>query len=189
MTSIRVSSDGWVTRPGPENTRVHMRIGRNESGQFVVTDVFVHGEHVTAAVLRGIQPSRVESIARLGDDEREQANAHGKPVTLTVPLLLADAAYRGPDDSITLAELRRRSVGLETEEENDRPRLGRPDGSEPNVFYASVAAAYRDYAKTTKAAAARIAEEADVPVSTAHRWVREARRRGFLPAGQRGKTG
>jgi len=28
-----------------------------------------------------------------------------------------------------------------------------------------------------------------VPVTTAHRWVKEARRRGFLPPGQKGRRG
>ena len=29
----------------------------------------------------------------------------------------------------------------------------------------------------------------DVPVTTAHRWVKEARRRGFLPPGRKGRRG
>lgn len=65
----------------------------------------------------------------------------------------------------------------------------RPGGMDPELFYQLVAAAYNEYVRETRAAGARIAEEAGVPVTTAHRWIREARRRGFLPLGQRGKTG
>lgn len=44
-----------------------------------------------------------------------------------------------------------------------------------------VARAYQDFAPRTRKPAAEIAKEADVPIGTAHGWVREARRRGHLP--------
>lgn len=70
----------------------------------------------------------------------------------------------------------------------DVPRrtLSRP-GTDP-AFYSHVATAYRQYAETG-APAKTIADEAGVPVTTAHRWVREARQRGFLPPARRGKVG
>jgi hypothetical protein len=72
-----------------------------------------------------------------------------------------------------------------------RPRatLTRPDGKDPDAFYAQVARAYQDYAPRTRAPAAEIAKEADVPIGTVHGWVREARRRGHLPPGRKGKAG
>jgi len=36
---------------------------------------------------------------------------------------------------------------------------------------------------------ANLAEANGVPVSTVHRWVKEARRRGFLPPGRPGRSG
>ena len=38
-------------------------------------------------------------------------------------------------------------------------------------------------------AASDLARTHGVPVTTAHRWVKEARRRGFLPPGSPGKAG
>jgi hypothetical protein len=76
-----------------------------------------------------------------------------------------------------------------------RQPLGRPDGTDPDSFYSQVAQAYREYGLDSRAPAAAIAEEAsratgeNVPASTAHRWIREARRRGFLEAGTKGKAG
>jgi hypothetical protein len=34
-----------------------------------------------------------------------------------------------------------------------------------------------------------LAEESDVPVGTVHRWILEARRRGFLPSARQGRVG
>jgi hypothetical protein len=69
------------------------------------------------------------------------------------------------------------------------PPLGRPDGSDPDAFYRRVADHYHWHASGSSRPVADMAEAAKVPVTTVHRWVREARRRGFLPPGSRGKAG
>jgi hypothetical protein len=56
-------------------------------------------------------------------------------------------------------------------------------------FYAHVAAIYRHLAANTKQPVASIAQANDVPKTTAHRWVKEARARGHLPPGRPGKAG
>ncbi|MEV0616218.1 hypothetical protein AB0I81_23085 [Nonomuraea sp. NPDC050404] len=70
-----------------------------------------------------------------------------------------------------------------------RQPLRRPGGTDPDTFYAEVADAYRAAAAITQAPATLLAREASVPVSAVYRWVREARRRGFLPVGRKGKAG
>jgi hypothetical protein len=68
--------------------------------------------------------------------------------------------------------------------------LTRPDGSNPDAFYSQVADAYRDVAQTNhRKVAVVLAEEADVPVGTVHRWILESRRRGFLPSARQGRAG
>jgi hypothetical protein len=69
-----------------------------------------------------------------------------------------------------------------------RPDLARLRGR-PDVFYRQVADTYLDLAQASHRPAGEIADSHGVPVSTAHRWVKEARRRGFLPPGRPGKTG
>ena len=59
--------------------------------------------------------------------------------------------------------------------------MTRPDGSNPDSFYFQVADAYRDIVRNNRKVAVVLAEEADVPVGTVHRWILESRRRGFLP--------
>jgi hypothetical protein len=67
--------------------------------------------------------------------------------------------------------------------------LSRPDGSNPDAFYREVAEAYRDVVQDHRNVAVVLAEEANVPVGTVHRWIVEARRRGFLPPARVGRVG
>jgi hypothetical protein len=71
-----------------------------------------------------------------------------------------------------------------------RLRLSVPEGPgrKPDRFYQRVAEAYGYLAETTHAPAAELAELNDVPLTTVHRWVKEARVRGFLAPGQRGRA-
>ncbi len=59
----------------------------------------------------------------------------------------------------------------------------------PDEFYEVIARAYRALAATSTRPIIDIAEANDVPATTAQRWVKEARRRGHLPPGRRGKSG
>lgn len=67
--------------------------------------------------------------------------------------------------------------------------LGRPDGTDPEAFYRRVADIYTTLIKTTRRPAATIAGEVAVPVPTVHRWIHEARRRGHLAPGRKGRAG
>lgn len=58
-----------------------------------------------------------------------------------------------------------------------------------NEFYAAVAKAYSWLSIRTRRPAAELAELNAVPITTIHRWVKEARRRGLLPPGRRGGAG
>lgn len=59
----------------------------------------------------------------------------------------------------------------------------------PDAFYAAVASAYRHLAQTSHRPVSELAGANDVPVTTAQRWVKEARRRRLLSPGQPGKAG
>jgi len=56
-------------------------------------------------------------------------------------------------------------------------------------FYAHVAAVYRQLVTETHEPAAHLARANNVPKTTAHRWIKEARSRGHLPPGRPGKAG
>jgi hypothetical protein len=59
----------------------------------------------------------------------------------------------------------------------------------PDAFYDSIATAYRSLVSTTSKPVSELATANDVPVTTAQRWVKEARRRGLLAPGHPGKAG
>jgi hypothetical protein len=59
----------------------------------------------------------------------------------------------------------------------------------PDGFYASVARRYIDALMFGGTPAKLIAEANDIPLNTVHRWVGEARKRGHLPPGRKGKAG
>lgn len=58
----------------------------------------------------------------------------------------------------------------------------------PDAFYADVAQAYRELSGLTPKPILEIAREAGVGLRTAQGWVAEARKRGHLPPGQRGRV-
>jgi hypothetical protein len=69
-------------------------------------------------------------------------------------------------------------------------RLGEiPEPPYGDAFYKRVAAAYSDLARQVARPAAELAEVNEIPVRRVHSWVKEARRRGFLPPGRPGKAG
>jgi hypothetical protein len=59
----------------------------------------------------------------------------------------------------------------------------------PDAFYDAIASTYRHLAGVSPRPVVDIAEANGVPVTTAQRWVKEARRRGLLSPGHRGKSG
>lgn len=68
--------------------------------------------------------------------------------------------------------------------------VSRPSGRPyPSDFYQEVALIYRRLAETERDPATQIAVANDVPVTTVHRWIREARDRGFLGRAQAGRRG
>lgn len=67
--------------------------------------------------------------------------------------------------------------------------IGTGQRGRPDSFYRDIAHAYLQLAQSTARPAAELAEVGGVPVTTAHRWVKEARRRGFLPPGRPGRAG
>lgn len=168
--------NGWKTIGGPPDGAdgVHIRYTKDSSGRWAVTGLYVHGPALTGETLRALRLARWEA-------------SQNKPGAID--------PGSADDDDLTLGQLRSRSVEvaerMRQRGDNVKPLtrggLGRPDGTD--AFYQQVARAYRQYAEESRAPAAAIADEAEVPVRTVHRWIAEARRRGHLPEGRRGRVG
>lgn len=67
--------------------------------------------------------------------------------------------------------------------------LARRHGERPEEFSKRVAWYYKIFATTSSSPTKDLAEHADVPLATMRGWIREARLRGELPPGTRGKAG
>ena len=129
----------------------------------------------------------------------------------TFPLAAAEAAVNGELRDQVLADIgRKMRASLELEDGTttplDRPprTKRKPDSSTefavapitvpstrpfPDDFYAEVAAVYTRAAARSRRPASDIAEASDVNVSAVHRWIAEARKRGYLPPGRPGMVG
>ncbi len=88
-----------------------------------------------------------------------------------------------------LVNAHRKADEFDRKAREPRAPLTRPDGKDPDAFYERVAVAYREMVLTHRNVAVALAEEANVPPGTVHRWVLEARRRGFLPPARQGRAG
>jgi hypothetical protein len=69
------------------------------------------------------------------------------------------------------------------------PPLARDPAESPEQFSERVATYYRFFAAGSARPAKDIANHSHVPVATVRGWIREARLRGKLPPGKRGKAG
>jgi len=125
------------------------------------------GEPLTAARLRAVPIGRIA------------AWANAPKVAVVIREHIDDrVALPGLDDWVTMHG---RGLAL-------RP-LHVPDAPYGDDFYRQVAAAYSSLASQINRPAAELAEANNRPVTTVHTWIKEARRRGFLPPGHRGKAG
>lgn len=185
---------GWVEirlSGGDDPPRLLVKV-EERGGRWVVGRLVLAGERVDSTTLRAIPIGRVESLLN-----PPPAGVLSPPE----PHHLAELAARGhmfPEeigaiDEALSAFLRKKPVapsGVQVKGRRTRRKpLTRPDGTDPEGFSQRVAAAYREAIETTGAPAPLLAAEADVPVVTVHRWIADARRRGFLPPARQGRAG
>lgn len=190
-----LGAPGWVElrlSGADDAPRLLVKYAERE-GRAVVTRMVILGDAIDSATLRAIPIGRAESVLN--------PPTLGPPLGLFKPLnpaVLQEMAERGelfPDefgaidaalDAFTRkAPTRRRT----TRRKSRRKPLARPDGSDPEAFSRRVAEAYGEAVAATSTPAKVLAEEAGVPVTTVHRWIREARQRGFLPPARKGRAG
>jgi hypothetical protein len=167
-------ADGWLRWQGGTDVEVLVRVAHEPDGRVRIAELNVRGA-VSSSVLREVPVGRIEACANVllgGWSTSGSAPARSLPT-------------RPPAGSTGGWEI----AGRREERAMERPperstRRGRPD-----AFYREVAASYLELAQQGRGPARLLAERHDVPVSTVHRWVKEARRRGLLPPGRAGKAG
>jgi hypothetical protein len=176
---LPVNGDWYEWRQVPPLAAVvSVCVSVGAGGRLVLSGLRIDGAP-TAELLRAIPVGRIEAAANaqlaVVDDvivRTAPINPRPRPTT---PPAVSDEGWETTDPVHAVPRVSRPDVA--------RTR-GRPDG-----FYRDIADTYLELASVSPRPASDIAARQGVPVSTAHRWVKEARRRGFLPPGHPGKTG
>ena len=204
---------GWVryqsdVLPVPVFARLEEREGR-----FVIVDLFVpapEGGGIDTTLLRSVPTARIEAWAN-SPDARMGASflLPGPDLRRAVSYFSTSFNYRKgrepahwvermfhaqmpgtgekqPKQAPLAAPMRDPLVLLAAVDATLPVPTGRSYGDD---FYRLVAVAYSALAQKMKNPVLTIAEHNDVPLSTVQRWVREARRRGFLGPARPGKRG
>ena len=172
---------GWVlwsrVRGGTiEGLRVFAQLlVPREGGPSEIVRLVVEGRNLTADKLRTIPLGHIETLAKTNPEF--SPHIEGQPQHQISESF--DAFGRQVNGHILAKAYRHKP----------HEPLSRPDGSNPDAFYQEVAEAYRDVIQDHRNVAVVLAKEANVPVGTVHRWIVEARRRGFLPPARVGRVG
>lgn len=165
----RIGPDGWLSLELAKDLTIHLRVEPADEYRVtpVVTHVLIAAPDIDTEVLRNVHPHRLLAQMNQGT-------------------VVAAIRFLQDDSSLTLGELRDR---VRPPKRRKRKPLGRPDAArDRDGFYQAVAIQYRSAATESGRPAMVLAEENEVPVETVRRWVKEARRRGHLSAGRKGRA-
>jgi hypothetical protein len=175
--TLATGNSGWLGFANADEPNwFYVRVQENEHGRLVITELHLARERIDSAALRELPVGRVEALANspaIAEDIR--AKLHKAPRPGVEPL---------SPESRSRWESRR----------NISPtphllHLAVPKGTKPDRFYKEAAELYAELATQSRRPAADLAERSGVSVASVHRWIAEARRRGYLPPAERGRRG
>jgi hypothetical protein len=158
-----------------------VRFGRGEGAQppVVTREAWVsYPEGLGPRALRDLPLSRIEAAV---NQPAYYAQAFELAAPANADILPPPWEPGGVPDWWIARPVRRRAPNL---------RLRIPEGrGRPDSFYQQVADRFAYLATVSARPATDLAEANEVEVTTVHGWVKEARRRGLLPAGERTRRG
>lgn len=154
-----VSVDGWVPVDSGGDIRIRARLEERD-GRMVVTGLFMSGGHITATQIQNLQLARIEAAATVAMPQGGEVRTRA-----------ADDREEGIRDAVA------------------RMVIERSTGQIPDDYFQLVAGCYLAAAVETSNPVALLARESRIPHETLRRWVKEARKRGYLPKGLEGRAG
>ncbi len=197
---ISFGNAGWVQVNSAAGVRVplYLRLSPDDRGRWLVREIYTHGDHITPALLRQAPIADVELIIN-ADPERLAARVDNPgPDLQRLAGWFAGHFGEGSDhwvahsmwaqnkaSGIRQAPAARPVTVLSA---TPRPPLQAPERLTAD-FFRELSAAYVDVVSRHMRPGPTLAKEAGVSARTVHRWVLEARKRGFLPRGTQGKAG
>jgi hypothetical protein len=170
-SGLTILGGGWVLHSSndvdPLLGGVMARLLPAKDGQLEIRELHItRGSRLTPDQLREVRLGQIETWCNL-----EPARS----------MILERADRDSPDFEhfAELVEAERRKVSKRSR----RPgKIQIPDGRGryPDLFYQQVVAAYAELSQRERAPARALAELNEVPVTTVHRWLKEARRRELM---------
>lgn len=184
MTVYAFGPGGWIRLFDADPSHVVLvRIAEASVGRLRIVEVRVADPAgVGITDLKKLPLRKTEAVAAQTFESLDDLAALWHPVPIEeVPaaidaLVAATVGVAEPHDMVRKRRPALKLTGISTR------------GKRPDAFYQRVARAYLWLAGTSSRPAADLAAANSVPVSTVHRWVREARSRGFLPPGDKGRA-
>jgi hypothetical protein len=169
--TYQAAGGGWLLGSNPQGDRVAVRFAKNDAGRWEPMELRMDTEKpLDSTALRRVSLTAMESCANgIAREPLEKRLHHDEPKPWWRPPHMQPGEFWHP-------ERRLRSKLTIPAKKND-------------MFYERVAALYSQRAARSNRPAVEMANANGVPVTTVHRWVKEARRRGFLPPGQKGRRG
>jgi hypothetical protein len=206
--NVLLGRGGWLRLLGTEGAVILVRVAEERpGGRFAVVEVHVVASPATGELLRSVPLAALDAVVngpRIADEVRLSIAAgdptedldwstlvpesrfpsrgaavqtwHGKdPAEPGVHLAVDGAAYSDGVAAIS-ADMPARTRDFKLKVPGGRKR--------PDSFYRRVAELYTLAAAHNAGPAVLLAKANGVPVTTVHRWIREARARGILPSGK-----
>jgi hypothetical protein len=173
---------GWVRYYDSQHPEpVWVRVDATPGKRLVIRELYLNAdndlgsERIDTDQLRRLSPARIE--ARLNEPESKAL------ILERIDQAPGPEEPRGPTKRTPMV---RSETSVHVHGEGLVPPPGRP---RPDSFYQQVADDYLAAASVSARPSVNLARGAGVPVTTVRGWVAEARRRGFLPPGQKGRRG
>ena len=175
--TLAIGMSGWLGfANADEPDWVYARVQENEHGRLVITELHLARDRVDSAALRELPLGRIEALANsspIAEDIRAKLSCQPRP---GVEPLSPESRSRWESRKIISPT-------------PHLPHLAVPKGTKPDRFYKEAADLYAELALHSRRPAADLAERSGVSVASVHRWIAEARRRGYLPPAERGRRG
>ncbi len=189
--NVSFLDDGWIlwsrgTGGTADGLMVYAQLYADRPGERGhIGHMVIMGRDLSSDAIRNIPVGRLETLANTNPDFKP----HIPGVDEDGVMHQAVRAVQIDANRQLMTKALDKASREEEQEREPRKPLERPDRSNPDAFYRQVADAYRDVVKDTSKPAVVLAKEANVPTGTVHRWILEARRRGFLPTARQGRVG
>jgi hypothetical protein len=199
LQQLKVGRGGWCYYNDDDVEHERLALGLRfglEGTRIVIKAVHLETqERVTGTSLRALPLGRIEALANaphiadairrsIANDAKAVGEEHAAYwealVPTSAPTMMATTVtfFNSAQGEMTTVPMRL----LVPVSSGEPPKTS---AKKPDDFYERVAARYSELAGQVRDPAIRLAQENQVPHTTAHRWIKEARRRGLLGQGRK----